>query len=176
MIDEDLANAKHLAGKAFCVPWRENRRHRLTRPFPDLAFRRQEAVAQDRAQDQPPDIRHFVVGGVLDEDIADEAGIVDDKRPLIDELRLDPGKRVGRLAPELERVSQNRADDLEPRGDAGARDGRGRLEWLRSRIHVYAFPRAIPGKVRSGSQSGIAECSGRVPFQFFTAQSRKCFT
>jgi hypothetical protein len=157
------------------LAWREDRRHRLARPLPHLPFRRQQTIAQDRAQDQPPHVRHFVVGGILDENVADEAGIVDDQGALVDELRLDPGQRIGRFAPEFERIAKNGADDLQPRGNAGSRDGRGRLERLRSRVHDDAFPDRSISKCYS-DLTRLLQTRGSVAFQFFTAQSRTGFT
>jgi hypothetical protein len=44
----------------------------------------------------------------------DQAGIVDDQRALAEETGADPGQGIGRLAPQLQRIAQNRPDDFEP--------------------------------------------------------------
>ncbi|MCY1308154.1 hypothetical protein D9M70_581410 [compost metagenome] len=114
---------------------REHRRDGFPRSLPDLAFGGQQTVAQDRAQDQSPDLRHLIIADVFDKDVADEAGIVDDQGALGDELRLDPRQRVGRLAPEFERIAQNGLDDLQVGRHADPGCGSRWFERLRTHVH-----------------------------------------
>ncbi|MCY1232277.1 hypothetical protein D9M72_447600 [compost metagenome] len=157
-LDERFRPAQHLPGKSLGVARGEHWRYRLARPLPDLAFGGQQTVAQDRAQDQPPDLRHLIIADVFDEDIADQAGIVDDQGALRDEPGLDPRQRVGRFAPEFERIAQDGPDDLQVGRHADPRNGSRGLEGLRTHVHGDCLSRL------------------RQDFRFLRRNQGKCFT
>ena len=93
----------------------KHRRHGLARALPRFAFRRQQAVAQDRAQHQLADLRHPVIPCVVDQHMAHKARVIDDNSPLVEELGLQPVEPERRLAPQLKRVAHDGTDDLEAR-------------------------------------------------------------
>jgi hypothetical protein len=133
---EGLAPGQHRRGEAVDVARREDRRHRLARTPPDLALGRQQAVAQDRAQDFLAHPRHLVVLGVVDQHVANEARVVGDhQRPADTGGNRNPLLVVGRLAPQFERVLVDDAHHLQRRGRLGARLRRGRNEGSRLDVH-----------------------------------------
>ena len=132
---EGLRAPQHRLGEAEDVARREDRRHRLARALPDLAFRGQQAVAQDRAQDLLAHRRHLVVLGVVDQHMADERRIVGDDQRAADAVHRYPRLVVGGLAPQFERVAVDDADHLQRRRRRAARRRRGRNEGRRLAVH-----------------------------------------
>ena len=131
---ENPCSFEHGPGKAKDVAWREHRCHRLARPLPHLAFRRQQAVAQHREQHFLPDYGHAVVLRIVHEHVAYEARIVGDH----DRAPTHAGSRCpafveGRLLPQLKRIDVGDPNHLQRRrrtfsrrrcgGDEGRRLG-----------------------------------------------------
>ncbi len=137
-----LGLSQHLRGKALGMARREDGGDGLARAAPDLAFGGEQPVAQDRPQHELAHHGHLVVGGIVDEQVLDEAGIVDDECLLADEARHDPGQRIGGLAPQLQRIAEDGADDLEFRRRHRARYRRRRFERLGTHIHGSFLPSA----------------------------------
>ena len=103
---------QHLNGKSAGMAGRKHWGDRLARALPDLAFRSQQSVAQDRAQDQLADHRHLVIAGIVDQHMANEAGMIDDKCALAEQFDLEPFQPERRFAPQFKRIAHDRADDL----------------------------------------------------------------
>ena len=79
-IGKNLGCPLHRLGEAVDVARCEHWRHGLARAPPDLAFRRQQPIAQDRAQNALAHRGHLVILGIVNEHMADQAGIIGDDR------------------------------------------------------------------------------------------------
>ena len=95
----------HRLGEAGDVARREHRRDGFSRAPPQRAFRRQQPVAQERAQDPLAQRLHDVVLGVLDQTMANAGRIVDDDVRHAQPVAADVGLLERPRPPDLDRVA-----------------------------------------------------------------------
>src|SRR5690606_36760204 len=96
---------------------------------------------EDRAKNLLPHLRHAVVLRIVDQDVADQTGLVgDNQRPADAGAYRYPRLVVGRLAPQFERVAVDDAQHLERRGRLLPRLRRWGKERSWSRIHRHLVP------------------------------------
>ncbi len=104
---------------------REGRRQRAALVLPGAALRDQDAVAQDGAQHADAGRGAGIVLVIVDQDVLDGVGRVEDEAAASHEATLDDVFLVGAVAPGLDRVDAHRPHAAERRHAVG-RAGRGR--------------------------------------------------
>ena len=133
-VGENIGCPLHAFRETIDVSRRENRRHRLARTPPDIAFRRQQSIAQDGAKDALAYRRHLVILRIVDEHMTDQPRIIGDDRMGEGPVDGNPGFIIRRLPPQLQRIAVNGANKLQCADRTGTR------YWRRGQKRSVSYP------------------------------------